>query len=108
MMPQIKPYTGEQAVAQMDTSQLESIVSNSLAEPVTICDWQVTSLGGLDSSPMAGGVYRLEGTAVTRTHKTRNWCVVVKILCSPAGLIMPDGTHITPEMAEDQSHFGYW
>ena len=36
------------------------------------------------------------------------WRVVVKILRSPEGLTMPDGTHVTHEMTEDQHHFGYW
>ncbi|MCB9435038.1 MAG: phosphotransferase [Ardenticatenaceae bacterium] len=36
------------------------------------------------------------------------WRVVVKILRSPEGLTMPDGTHVTHEMTENQHHFGYW
>jgi len=108
MMSKVDSFIGKQAIAQMDIAQLENIVSYALAEPVTMTEWQVTLLGGLDSSPMAGGVYRVDGTAVTRTNISQNWCVVVKILRSPAGMTMPDGTLITREMAEDQHFFGYW
>ncbi len=108
MLPTIEPCSREQALAQLDAATLNTIVSQALAEPVTIVDWQVTLLGGLDSSPMAGGVYKLAGTAITPSNITQNWNVVVKILRSPEGITMPDGTCITREMAEDKHHFGYW
>ena len=68
MLPQIKPFAFEQALAGLSADQLAPIVSRLLAEPVQVTDWQVTLLGGLDSSPMAGGVYRLSGTAVTSSN----------------------------------------
>ncbi len=116
MMPKAEPMVGEQAIAHMDVAELENIVSGALAEPVTVTAWQVTLLGGLDSSPMAGGVYKVTGTAcpeqveaaVAPTNITRDWSVVAKILRSPEGFTMPDGTGITHEMAENQHHFGYW
>ena len=108
MMPQVEAFDGKQAIAQMDVEQLEGIVSQALAEAVTVIDWQVTLLGGLDSSPLAGGVCLVAGTAVTPTHQTRDWRVVVKILRSPEGVMIPDGRCITRDMAEDQTNFVYW
>ena len=97
-----------QQLQQMDVAELAPIVSQVLGQSVVISGWQVSLLGGLDSSPMAGGVYLMAGTAVIPNNATQNWHVVVKILRSPAGMTMPDGTCVTPEMAENQHHFGYW
>jgi hypothetical protein len=108
MMPQVEAFDGKQAIAQMDVEQLEGIVSRALADSVTVTEWQITLLGGLDSSPFAGGVYKVKGQAVTSANQTRDWCVVVKILRSPEGFTMPDGRCINREMAEDQHNFGYW
>ncbi|MCB0032732.1 MAG: phosphotransferase [Anaerolineales bacterium] len=108
MMPSLESYTAVETLQQMDGQQLTHIVSRALSEPVTLAQWHVTLLGGLNSSPMAGGVYKLSGTAVTANHTPKKWCVVVKILRSPEGMTMPDGTYITREMAEDRNHFGYW
>ncbi len=108
MMPKAEPFAGEQAVAHMDPAELETIVSAALAAPAMVTDWQVTLLGGLDSSPMAGGVYKVAGTAVTPTHTSQKWSIAVKILRSPEGITMPDGTQITQAMAENQRHPGYW
>lgn len=116
MTPKMKSNAAVEALAHMDVTQLEKIVSRSLAEPITVTDWQVTLLGGLDSSPMAGGVYKVTGTActeateaaVTSANQKRDWQIVVKILRSPEGFPMPDGTCVTHDMAENQHHFGYW
>lgn len=108
MIPQVETFDGQQAIAQMAIEQLESIVGQALAESVTVTEWEITMLGGLDSSPFAGGVWLVAGTAVNHTHQTHNWRVVVKILRSPEGLMMPDGRCIRRDMAEDQSNFGYW
>jgi hypothetical protein len=108
MMPQVEAFDGKQAIVHMDVAELDSIVSQALAETVTVKNWQVTLLGGLDSSPFAGGVYLVAGTAVNAANQTRDWRVVVKILRSPEGVMMPDGSCITREMAEDQHNFGYW
>ncbi|MBE2220884.1 MAG: phosphotransferase [Anaerolineae bacterium] len=108
MIPKMKSNAVVEALTHMDVKQLETIVSQSLAEPVIVTDWQVTLLGGLDSSPMAGGVYKMAGTAVSHTNHIHKWQVVIKVLRSPEGVAMPDGTCVTREMAEDQHHFGYW
>ena len=108
MMPQVETFDGQQAIAQMDIEELESIVGQALVEPVSVTEWGITLLGGLDSSPFAGGVYKVAGQAVDNINQTHNWSVVVKILRSPEGLTMPDGTTITHEMAEIQNNFAYW
>ena len=108
MMPQVETFDGKQAIAQIDVAQIEDIVSQALAESVTVTEWQVTLLGGLGSSPFAGGVYQVAGQAVNAANQTQDWHVVVKILRSPQGLTMPDGTQVTHDMAEDQDNFGYW
>lgn len=108
MMPNAEPFAGEQAVVHMDLAELETIVSTALSAPARVTDWKVALLGGLDSSPMAGGVYKVAGTAVTPTHTSQNWSIAVKILRSPEGITMPDGTQITQAMAENQHHSGYW
>lgn len=108
MIPQVKAFDGRQAIARMDVKQLEGIVSRSLADCVTVTKWQITLMGGLDSSPFAGGVYQVAGQAMTSTNQTRDWCVVVKILRSPEGFTMPDGRCITRDMAEEQNNFAYW
>lgn len=108
MIPQVEAFDGKQAIARMDVKQLEGIVSRALADCVTVTEWQTILMGGLDSSPFAGGVYKLDGQAVNAANLTRDWRVVVKILRSPEGLTMPDGTTITRDMAEEQNNFGYW
>lgn len=108
MMPQVETFDGKQAIVQMDTNQLESIVSQALAEPITVTEWGITLLGGLDSSPFAGGVYKVTGQAVNAANQTRDWRIVVKILRSPEGLTMPNGITITRDMAEDPHNFGFW
>jgi hypothetical protein len=50
----------------------------------------------------------LAGTAVTPTNHILNWNAVVKLLRSPAGMIMPDGTQMSREIADAPQHFGYW
>ena len=108
MMPQVETYDGKQALAQMDPIHLAEIVGRALTDSVTVTVWQTTLLGGLDSSPFAGGVYKVSGQAVTANNRIRDWCIVVKILRSPEGFAMPDGTLVTREMAEKQDYFGYW
>ena len=112
MLAQIDVAGVEQAIAQIDIEVLESIVSRALSQPIEVLNWQITLLGGLDSSPMAGGVYRLTGTARAKVAGqmpiSHEWDVVVKVLRSPAGMIMPDGTMIPQEMADDQQGFSFW
>lgn len=108
MLSPLEPLDVEQRIKRMGAGRLAPIVSRSLGETVTVQEFQASPLGGLDSSPFAGGVYRICGTARTQSHEARTWSVVVKILRSPAGLTMPDGTHITRQMAEEATGFGYW
>ena len=61
-----------------------------------------------DVKPNAAGVVRVGGTATTATGEHHDWSVMLKVLKSPAGMVMPDGTLITQAMANDRRHFGYW
>jgi hypothetical protein len=108
MMPQVKTFDGKQTIAKMASEQLETVVSRALAESVTVTEWQISLLGELDDSPMTGGVYQVAGQAMNAANQTRDWRVVVKILRSPEGIMLPDGRCLTRELAEDQSTFGYW
>ncbi|MFZ1400809.1 MAG: hypothetical protein WAS33_28155, partial [Candidatus Promineifilaceae bacterium] len=62
----------------------------------------------LDSGPMAAGVYKVAGTAVANANNSLDWHLVVKILRSPEGFALPDGTMLTREMVETPNNFGYW
>lgn len=108
MMPEIVSRDPAQAIAQMDMAQMEKIVCQMLGLPVTVTEWQVDLLGGLDSGPMAAGVYKVTGTAVTPANNSLDWRLVVKILRSPEGFTMPDGTTLTREMVETPTNFVYW
>jgi hypothetical protein len=108
MMPEIVSRDAAQAIAQMDMAQMEKIVCQTLGLPVTVTEWQVDLLGGLDSGPMAAGVYKVAGTAVTPANNSLDWHLVVKILRSPEGFTLPDGTTLSREMVETPNNFGYW
>ncbi len=116
MMPPTTPMMFQTTLETMNTAELSGIVSRTLGKPVTVTDCQATLLGGLDSSPVAGGVYEVSGTAtsagsgqaVTTDDIAHNWRIVAKRLCSPAGFPLPDGTTLGREWAENQSGFLYW
>ena len=77
MVPEIVSRDGTHLIAHMDVTELTKIVCQAAAMPVTVTDWQVDMLGGLDSAPMAGGVYKVTGTAVTLANTSLDWCLVV-------------------------------
>jgi hypothetical protein len=97
-------------VGQMNTTLLSPVVSRALDRIVSVTEWDSKPLGLIDRSKQAfsGGVHQVSGTAVSSDGTTHDWSVVVKIFKSPAGAIMPDGTEITREMAEESASFGYW
>lgn len=109
-MNQMTPLMAQETIAAMDVAALSVIVSRALAEPVQVTMWQVRPLGDIDFSTQvgSGGVYRVWGEAITRRGTCRSWSLVVKVLKSPAGVVMPNGFQITAEMANDQRMFGYW
>ncbi|MBK8050951.1 MAG: hypothetical protein IPK16_29955 [Anaerolineales bacterium] len=45
---------------------------------------------------------------MTTAGEERAWSVILKLLKSPAGLVMPKGMVIFQAMADDRSSFGYW
>ena len=96
------------ALANLTAALLEEVVGRAKGQLVTIKTWRVNLLGGLDSSPFAGGVYRLDGPAVTTTGRNTDWTIVLKIVRSPEGVTMPDGSTVSASAAEDQGSFAYW
>ena len=101
---------------QVDMAELSAMVSQTLNEPVRVQTCKVEHLGGLDSSLLAGGVYRVGGTAVSTSSGQgisakecqRDWAIFVKILRSPEGFPLPDGSTLSREYAETQNAFIYW
>ena len=108
MLSQLNSHEVEQTINRMDAGQLQPIVNHAFGQPVTVLDWQAKLLAGLDSAPFAGGVYRVSGRARTLRNMTQPWSVAVKVLRSPEGQVMPGGTRISRDMAEDATGFGYW
>lgn len=100
--------SAEPALRRLPLSDLAPIVSRALRRPVTVTSRSITLLGGLDSSPMAGGVYKVAGSADATDGATHPYTVVVKILRSPAGLTLPDGAPIPRAMIDDPRGFAYW
>ncbi len=94
----------------IDAACLNAVVSKALRAPVRVNDWQVQLLTDYahDVKLNAAGVARVSGTATTAMGEQRAWSVMLKMLKSPAGMVMPDGTLITQAMADDRRHFGYW
>ena len=59
------------------------------------------------TNPTNGGIYRVAGTAMDRDVPVP-WSLVVKVLKSPAGMVMPGGHVITAEIAGNPALFNYW
>ena len=62
-----------QHIQQTEPAELNVIVGRALGEPLKVTSWQTNLIGGLDSSPFAGGVYRVSGSAVTMNDGQRDW-----------------------------------
>ena len=93
-----------------DAAHLNPVVSKALQMPVCVKHWTVDLLTDYahDVKPNAAGVARVHGTATTAAGEERDWSVILKLLKSPAGMIMPNGLVISQAMADDRSSFGYW
>lgn len=94
----------------IDAACLNVVVSRALQTPVQVIGWQLRMLTDYahEIKPNAAGVARVYGTATTATGEQRDWAVILKILKSPAGMVMPNGLVITQDMADDRRQFGYW
>jgi hypothetical protein len=97
-------------IAQMDRQTLAGIVSRAYGRALHVVHWRVEPLGMIDLSTQvgSGGVYRVWGQAADADGFSHNWSLVVKVLKSPAGMVMPSGFQISQQMAEVQDNFGYW
>ena len=94
----------------IDPATLTPIVRRALQRDGAVVDeWRVEPLyvPGAVFNLGNGGVYRLAGSASDGGAPVA-WSLVVKVLRSPAGMVLPNGQVITPERAEDLTLFGYW
>jgi hypothetical protein len=103
-------HSFQKQIAHIDALTLAGIVSRAYNQILAVNHWQVAPLGAVDLSTQitSGGVYRVWGAAVDEMGVPHDWSLVVKILKSPAGLVMPNGLQISRQMAEEQSNFSYW
>lgn len=94
----------------IDAACLNAVVSKALKASVHVIDWKLQMLTDYahEIKPNAAGVARVYGTARTATGEQRDWAVILKMLKSPAGMVMPNGLVITQAMADDRRQFGYW
>ena len=94
----------------VDRATLTPIVRWALQRDGAVVDeWRVEPLyvPGAVFNPSNGGVYRLAGSASDGGVPVA-WSLVVKVLRSPAGTVLPDGQVVTPEQAENMTLFAYW
>jgi hypothetical protein len=98
------------AVDQMDATKLAEIVSQALDKSVTVPEWQVRMLSNADDStnPLAVGVYRVSGTAVTEANGSDHaWALILKILANPVGK-GTDRMSVTSEVVENPRVAFFW
>lgn len=107
-LPEVEPLSALYRLIDADT--LNPVVTRLLQAPLCVNSWTVTVLTDYahDVKPNAAGVCRIAGTATTPTGEQRDWAVMLKMLKSPAGMVMPNGIVITQSMADDRQSFGYW
>lgn len=89
---------------------LNPVVSRALQAPVHVNHWTARPLTDYTHEVRLGGagVSRIAGTATTAAGEQRDWSVILKVVKSPAGMPLPDGTTVTPAMAADRRAFAYW
>jgi hypothetical protein len=94
----------------IDRPTITAIVRRAVASTYAeVIGWHAEPLGHGETvnNPTTGGVFRVHGQAAHNGF-TRPWSVVVKVLRSPAGMTMPGGYVIPPDIAEDATRFSYW
>ena len=89
MMPPVETFDGKQAIAEMDSEQLETVVSRALAESVTVTEWHITLLGELDDSPFAGGVYKVAVAGYLAGLRAAGWAGDEALIWEAYGCAMP-------------------
>ena len=72
-----------------------------------LIDWRHEPLAYTVRTPVSGGVHRLAGSARTRDG-VRPWSLVLKVTCSPAGGVWPDGRRVPAGWGADPTHSQYW
>lgn len=97
-------------IQALDPATLKDVVRQVLrSADVEVTAWHSQPLisGAPATNPTNGGVYRVTGQAYDGGLE-RAWSLVVKVLKSPAGTVMPGGYVIPSAQADDASIFGYW
>lgn len=95
-------------LAGLKASELTDIVRRATGHEDAMVDtWQIDPLGYDCTSPVSAGVYRLTGAARS-AGQTVPWALVLKVLRSPAGRVMPNGHSIPRDAPDDPTVFGYW
>lgn len=97
-------------IQTLDIDTLTPIVRRALrSETAELVAWDSRPLD--PAAPIAsittGGVYRVFGQAMDGGVAC-SWSLIVKVLKSPAGVVVPGGITITQELADDASRFAYW
>ncbi len=95
---------------RLDPGTLAPIVSRALgSDSAELLSWhsRLHEHAARAGNITTGGVYRVSGQAIDR-GVTCSWSLIVKLLISPAGMVVPGGHMISEQMAEDPSRFSYW
>ena len=94
----------------IDADLLNPIVTRVFQTPARVKTWAVTMLNHYAHAvkPNAACVARVSGTATTATGEQRSWSVILKVLKSPVGAVMPNGMIISQSMADNRQALCYW
>jgi hypothetical protein len=93
---------------RLDRSAMTSIVRSALHDDgLEVERWDVRKLSYDYTSPISAGVHQVVGTA--RHGKRRlSWSLVHKAVRPAAGVVMPGGEVVPPDLPEGPAFFGYW
>jgi hypothetical protein len=101
------PLFGTQA-PRFDRAELTRVVRRALeSETAEVGGWEVRPLAYDYTSPISGGIYRVAGTANEGEQRVV-WSLVLKVVRSAAGVIMPNGEVVPRDLPDGPSFFGYW
>src|SRR5919199_795420 len=83
---------------------LRRALGDDTAEPL---DWHSERIAYTELNPCSRGLYHVAGTARVRQGLVP-WSLVLKVVCSPRGGILPNGAAVPEGWGLDSSHFQYW
>jgi len=92
----------------LDTGELTLMARRALgSDSAEIAEWSICPLSYDCTNPTSGGVFRVSGIAVD-SGRSVHWSLIVQVLRSPAGMVMPNGAMIPRDLPDDPTVFGYW